>query len=130
MCLGTANDAYKKFVDELGSHGIQVEWRYYKDGKAWLGKAIYRWTTARGTPKETTAFWLSIWDGFFKVGLLIPEKARMEALNLTLSNNTKMMIENAEQIGKIKLFSLGFELFSDELFDDIFVLIDFRKMLK
>ena len=32
--LGEASNAYVKFIDELAGHDIQLEWRYYSDGKA------------------------------------------------------------------------------------------------
>ncbi len=129
-CLGTANSAYTRFTEELKSHDIEVEWRYYNDGKAWLGKALYKWTTVRGTQKEMTAFWLSVWDGFFRVSLFVPEKARADALNLPLSDEMKTMISDSKQIGKLKFFPLVFDLRSDELFDEIFTLINFRKTIK
>jgi len=128
--LGAANNAYAKFIEELKNHNIQVGWRYYNDGKAWLGKALYKWTTIRGTQKEMTAFWLSIWDGFFRVTLYIPEKNRAEALNLPLGGEIKKMIGDSKQMGKLKFFALVFDLHSDELFDEIFTLIGFRKAIK
>ena len=42
--LGESNNAYIKFVDELASHDIHLEWRYYNDGKAWLAKGLFKWT--------------------------------------------------------------------------------------
>lgn len=39
----------------------------YNDGKAWLSKGEYKWIIARGTNKVKPLFWLSIWEGFFKV---------------------------------------------------------------
>ena len=44
---------------------IEPEWRYYKDGKSWLYKAVY---------KKKTIFWLSIWEKFIKISLLFTEK--------------------------------------------------------
>lgn len=128
--LGTANTAFIKFSQEMINRDIQVDWRYYNDGKAWLGKSLYKWTTSRGTAKEMTAFWLSIWSGFFKVGFMFPEKKRIEVLDLPLSTESKQMIESSEQLGKMKLFSFGFEVCSDKSFEDIFVLIDFKKTIK
>jgi len=128
--LGAANEAYTKFIDELGKHSIQVEWRYYKDGKSWLGKALYKWTTSKGTQKETTAFWLSIWEGYFKVSVFVPEKARVDALGLPLSGEVKKMIESSDQMGKLKLFPMIFDLRSDKLFKDIFTLVEFRVKIK
>ena len=128
--LGLANNAYMEFVEQLHSHGVEVEWRYYKDGKAWLGKGVHRWETKRGAQKEITTFWLSIWEGFFKVTIFIPEKYRADALNLPLSDEVKKMIEDAKQMGKLKFFPLVFDLCSKELFNEIFTLINFRKALK
>ena len=128
--LGSANDAYIDFSEKLANRNIELSWRYYNDGKAWLGKGLYKWTTARGTQKETNAFWLSIWEGFFRIAIYIPEKYREGVLNLSLSGETKEKIENAKQMGKLKFFPLVFDLDSGEMFDEIFILIDFKKMLK
>jgi len=128
--LGFANDAYIVFLEKLKEHDIELRWRYYNDGKAWLGKGQYKWTTIRGTPKETTAFWLSIWEGFFKVTVYVPEKHRFEALSLTLSDDMKEMIKDAKQMGKLKFFPIVFDLYSNNMFDELFAIIDFRKGLK
>ena len=128
--LGAAGDAYVTFVEELNSRDIQVEWRYYNDGKAWLGKALYKWTTVRGTAKEMTTCWLSVWDGFFKVSIYVPEKARANALNLPLDDEIREKIVGAKQMGKLKFFPLVFDLRSDEGFDAIYTLIEFRKTIK
>ena len=128
--LGLANTAYVKFIGGLKEHDIEAEWRYYSDGKVWLGKGMYKWTGVRGGQKEVTAFWLSIWDGFFKVTFYIPEKARFEAINLPLADDIKNMIKEAAQMGKLKFFPLTFDLCSGELIDDIYTLVEFRKMIK
>ena len=127
--LSTANSAYLQFIENLKKHDIQVDWRYYNDGMAWLGKGLYKWTTVRGTEKEMTVFWLSIWDGFFRVSLFIPEKARADALNLSVDDRITQMIENSKQMGKLKFFPLIFDLRSAELFDGLYTLIEFKKTL-
>ena len=128
--LGAANDAYAKFIGDLKKHEIDLVYRYYTDSKAWLGKGLYRWAGVRGGQKEVTAFWLSIWDRFFKVTIYIPEKARTEASSLPLNDEIKRMIDESKQMGKLKFFPLVFDLRSEELFDAVYTLIDFRKMLK
>ena len=128
--LGAAFCAYEKFLDGLKTHDVQIDWRYYNDGKTWLGKALYKWTTVRGTNKEMTVFWLSIWDGFFKICFYIPEKVRADALDLLLNDETKNLIDSAKQMGKLKFFPVVFELYSTELFDEVFTLVDFRKTIK
>lgn len=54
--LGQANNTYMKFLVELASHDIRLEWRYYNDGKAWLAKGLYKRTGARGGQSEKTVF--------------------------------------------------------------------------
>lgn len=125
--LNEADKTYLKFVIELANHDIQLDWRYYTDGKAWLAKGLYIWTGTRGGQKETTIFWLSIWDGFFKVTFYIPEKDRADALNLPLDPKVKQIIADSKQMGKLKFFPLVFDVFSDERFEDIHILADFKK---
>lgn len=129
--LGDANYAYRKFVSELTRHDIHLEWRYYTDGKAWLGKGLFRWKGARGGQKEMTVFWMSIWDGFFKVSVFFPEKSRADLLDLPLEEEVKRMIADSKQMGKtLKYFPIVFNLCSDELFDAVFAIADFKKSTK
>lgn len=128
--LGDANVAYVKFLGALEGRGIQVDWRYYNDGKAWLGKGLYKWTTSRGTQREMTAFWLSVWAGLFKVSIFLPERTRAEVLALPFADETRKMVEASGQIGKMKTFPMIFELRGDERFDDVFTLIEFKKKQK
>ena len=128
--LGEANNAYIKFVNELANHDIQLEWRYYNDGKAWLAKGLFKWKGVRGGQNETTVFWLSIWDSFFKVTIYVPEKASEDVLSLPLDNEVKLMIAASQQMGKLKYFPVVFDLYSDEMFEQVFLLADFRKTIK
>ena len=128
--LGESNDAYIKFINEIASHDIHLDWRYYNDGKAWLAKGLFKWRGVRGGQNETTIFWLSIWDGFFKVTIYIPEKARAEVLSLPLDSEVKLMISDSQQMGKLKYFPIVFDLCSDEIFEAVFLLADFRKSIK
>ena len=128
--IGEANNAYIKFNNALANHDIQLEWRYYNDGKAWLAKGLYKWTGVRGGQNKTTVFWLSIWDGFFKVTIYFPEKSRADVLSLPLDNEVKLMISDSRQMGKLNYFPLVFDLRSDEMFEAVFLLSDFRKSIK
>jgi len=129
--LGAASyDAYTKFIEGLENRDINVDWRYYNDGKAWLGKGLYKWTGSRGGEKEMTVFWLSIWSGFFRVSLFIPEKVRVDALSLPIDDETRKKIEGSHQMGKLKFFPLIFDVQSDKIFGEIYTLIDFKKTLK
>lgn len=127
--LEEANEAYMKFVNELANHDIQLVWHYYNDGKAWLAKGLYQWTGVRGGQKEITVFWLSIWDGFFKVTIYIPEKNRAEINNIPFEHEIKRMIADSKQMGKLKTFPLVFDVCSDEMLEAIFSLVDFKKKI-
>lgn len=128
--LGSANDAYLTFIEGIKNHDVELEWRYYNDGMAWLGKGINRRFGARGGIKDLCVFWLSIWDGFFKVTIYIPEKFRHDAINLPLDNKTKKMISETKQMGKLKFFPIVFNLSSHELLKDVYTLVDFKKIIK
>ena len=128
--LSAAYDTYARFAEQLPNHEITLNWRYYNDGKAWLGKGLRQWVTKRGAQKEITAFWLSVWNGFFRVTVFVPEKYRAEALALPLSGDTLALVETAKQMGKLKFFPLVFDVRDGEIFADMFTLIDFRKALK
>ena len=129
--LQDANDIYIKFLNELANQDIDLEWRYYTDGKAWLGKGLYKWLGVRGGQKVTTVFWLSIWEAFFKITIYIPEKARDDLFSLPLNNTVKQMINDSKQMGnRLKFFPLVFELNSNESFEQIHILFDFKKSLK
>lgn len=128
--LGEANNTYIKFAGELGNHDIQLEWRYYNDGKAWLAKGLYKWTGVRGGQNEKTVFWLSVWEGYFKVTIYFPEKSRTDVLSLPLDNEVKLVIADSRQMGKLNYFPLVFDLRSDEMFEAVFLLADFRKSIK
>ncbi|MCL1804090.1 MAG: DUF3788 domain-containing protein, partial [Eubacteriaceae bacterium] len=109
------------------SHSINIEWRYYTDGKAWLGKGVYKWLGPRGGQKSLTAFWMSIWDGFFQVTVYIQEKHRDGALNLALGDSAMQMLKQAATMGKH--FPLTFEIASNSPFGDLFTLIEYKKSL-
>jgi len=128
--LGGANDAFVRFVEGLESHGVEITWRFYNDGMAWLGKGLHKWTTSRGTNKEATVFWLSIWEGFFKLAFYLPTRVRLDMLDLPLSDEVMDMAQEAEQMGKINIFPMVFEVRTDEQFEDIYTLVDFKKSLK
>ena len=129
--LGEANDAYLKFISQLNEMEIRLAWRYYTDGKAWLGKGLYRWTGARGGQRETTIFWLSLWQGFFRVTIYVPETSRAAILSLPLDDEVKRMAAEGERMGnRLKYLPLVFDLRSDELFPSVFALADFKKSLR
>ena len=121
--LGGASNAYIKFIDDLKKdHGITLmDWRYYNDGKAWLSKCEYKWTNTRGTNKVKPDFWLSIWDGFFKVSFYFGANLRDDLLKLQIFNDAKKIITNATINGIPQQFISGmFEVKNDKQLHDVY----------
>lgn len=71
---------------------IGFEWRYYKDGKAWLGKA---------TQKKKTIVWISVWDNFIKTSFYFTVKTRQGVLDLDLNTELKTSFMEIESKGKL-----------------------------
>ena len=128
--LGVAYGAYVKFVKELGDrYGITLmDWRFYNDGKAWLSKGEYKWTTARGADKVKPIFWLSIWEGLFKVSFFFSVGVRDELRGLPISDETKEVIKNAQPMGKTARFiPLVMDIDSERQLSDVYAIAEFRK---
>ncbi|MDR0373532.1 MAG: DUF3788 domain-containing protein [Nitrososphaerota archaeon] len=81
--LGTAQfNIFLKFIENIEALNLSVEWRYYNDGKAWLGKIL--------TKKKNIA-WLSVWNVGFKVTVFFTEKTieGFKALEITTAKVEK-----------------------------------------
>jgi len=64
--LGDIYPAYQVFRAMLEAAQVALEWRYYKDSKAWLCKCQH---------KKKTVLWLSIWEGYFQAGFFFTQAA-------------------------------------------------------
>ena len=129
--LGEAYKTYVKFVNELKQrYGITLmDWRYYNDGKAWLSKGEYKWITPRGANKVKPIFWLSIWNGFFKVSFFFSYSIQEELLELPISQNAKEVINDANPMGKtMRFLPVVLDIANDSQLDDVYVLSEFRKI--
>ncbi len=127
--LGATYNIYTKFVEDLMKFNISLmDWRYYNDGKAWLTKGEYKWTTVRGTNKVKPIFWLSIWERSFRVSFNFSEKTRAELLSLSVSDATKENINNTKPNGKTnKFLPVIFDITEINQLNDVYVLAEFRK---
>jgi hypothetical protein len=129
--LGAAYETYAKFVQELADrYSITLmDWRFYNDGKAWLSKGEYKWTTARGANKVKPIFWLSIWEGFFKVSFFFSVSVQDELQGLPISEETKEIIKNAQPMGKTARFiPLVMDIDNDRQLSDVYAIAEFRKI--
>lgn len=127
--LGQANKTYVKFVDELKQYDIDLmQWRYYNDGNAWLTKGEYKWTTPRGANKVKPIFWLSIWEGFFKITFFFASSIQAGLLDLPISKDAKESIKNAKPMGKtMRFLPIVLDIKTDKQLDDVYALAEFRK---
>ena len=118
QALGKSFAVYKEFLDAIcnGAAPINVEWRYYNDGKAWLGKAIY---------KKKTVFWLSIWDGFFKTSFYFTEKNGCGIDELPIDKGIKAAFRNNKPIGK--LIPLVVNVNQNEQIKDLLQIVNYKK---
>ena len=117
--LGDSYTAYKAFAEHLPGVGAELEWRYYNDGKNWLGKCVY---------KKKTVFWLSAWNGFFKVTFFFNEKTRQGVYNLDIHKDLIKSFEQAKHLGKI--MPLTIEVYDESPLNDACTLIEYKKNLR
>ena len=117
--LGDCNETYQVLISKLPEYLIELEWRYYNDGKAWLGKAV---------GKKKTVFWLSIWQNFFRVSFHFTEKTRAGIQDLPVSEEVKKQIENAQIKGK--LVSLVIDVSNVQDLKDVLALILYKQSCK
>jgi len=109
--------AYTKFKKRLPEYGIEAEeWRYYNDGKSWLSKNVH---------KKKTVFWLSVWDGFFKVTMFFTEKTCDGIFGLPIAQELKTFEKMG---GKLKPLIINVNSGTDQ--DDLFKVIEYKRDLK
>lgn len=98
---------------------LEIQWRFYKDGKEWLCKVI---------DKKKTIFWLSIWDRFIKISFYFTEKTRWGIYDLQINNQIKDKFKKVEAIGK--LIPLILDIEKEEELADLAEIIKYKKNLK
>ncbi len=108
----------KKVEQGFVEKGVDFEWRYYKDGKAWLGKAVYR---------KKTIVWISIWESFVKANFYFTEKTRSGIMELNLSPEITLVFSNAKPIGK--LIPLTIDIKDEQALQDFNAVLNYKKSL-
>jgi len=93
------------------------EWKYYRDGKAWL---------CRVSTKKKTVLWISILEGFFKVVFYFSSKAGKGIGELKLDKELKTRFREAGFIGKVK--PLVIKVSDRSSLADILRIADYRIM--
>ena len=111
--LGKSYNAYLDLIKLYDNNDLIYEWRYYKDGKAWLCKV---------QKKKRTIVWMSAWKGYMQATVYFPERDIPDIYNLDISDEIKNKIRNTKNVGKSK--PCIFEIRNKK------VLIDLEKVMK
>lgn len=115
--LGKTYSVFRAFMNAVESEDFQLspEWRYYKDGKAWLCKITF---------KKKTVVWLSVWPDCFKLGFYFTEKSGGGIPGLKIDDSIKEFYLNHNPIGKLKPIVVEVRMKSQ--LDDINTLIKYK----
>ena len=113
--------AYEETMKQItgAGYGLEPQWNYYKDGKAWLCKVGF---------KKKTVFWLSVWDGYFKTGFYFVARHCPGIDNLDIDNSIKEEFKTKKPIGT--MFPLAIEMRRKEQVKDLLAVIEYKKSLK
>lgn len=106
----------KIFTDEFS---LELQWRFYNDGKAWLCKVVY---------KKKTILWLSIWKNYIKTGFYFTDKTGVGVLELDIDNKIKEVFEVAKPIGK--LIPLVIDIDQQNQIEDLKKVVKYMKEMK
>lgn len=109
--------AYEEVIGIVTSsgYGLTHEWRYYNDGKAWLCKLVH---------KKKTVFWLSVWDGYFKIAFYITASHCQGIYDLDIVEDIKTELKSAKPIGK--LYPVVLVISKKEQIGDLLRLVDYK----
>jgi hypothetical protein len=91
--LGKSFEAYSELLKLFDEYEMTYDWRYYKDGKAWLCKV---------QKKKRTIVWMSAWKGYMKATIYFPGKYVDELGRLDIAEETKQKILETNNVGKSK----------------------------
>lgn len=111
-------EVFSGFRDKAKALGLVVEWRYYNDGKRWLGKL----------QGKKNMGWVSAWDTGFKVTVFFTEKTIGGVGELGVGKGIKDLAANAARTGK--LIAVIMPILSDGAADDIVRVIEYKMGLK
>jgi hypothetical protein len=89
--LQDSYDAYGALLTLFEKNGMEYEWRFYKDGKAWLCKV---------QKEKKTVVWMSAWKGYMQASIYFPNRYIDDVLSLDLNEAIKEKIRSTKDTGK------------------------------
>ena len=114
--LGRWFSIYDTLTETLSKppYDISPEWRFYKDGGAWLCKM---------TRKKKTVLWISAWKQFLKCGFYFTEKSGDGISDLSIDQSLKSSFDKTDPIGKLR--PLIIELTAKKQLDDLYTVASY-----
>ncbi len=119
--LGGRYPVFESLIETIISvdYGLSYEWNFYKDGKSWLCKVCN---------KKKTVFWLSVWDGYFKISFFFTGKHLEGIAALDIAPQIKDAFYKEKPIGR--LIPMIFNIHKEEQLHDLLKVVDFKKKSK
>ena len=116
--LGSSYPAFEELNALLIAMEIRPEWNYYRDGKAWLCKMMF---------KKKNMGWLHVYDGFFRVSFFFMERHLSAIADLNISDYIKDFYE-MKPVGK--LLPMSIVVGDKEKLEDVLTVLRFKRSLK
>jgi len=119
--LGKAKPAWDAFAAGItaGFGEDALEWRYYRDGQAWLCKVVH---------KKKTVCWVSVWDKSFKTAFYFTAKNDKDIEALPIPSALKDRYSAHAPIGKLK--PLTVDVRTVKALEPVSVLVKYKSGLK
>lgn len=117
--LGASYSAFEALHVLLASMEAAVEWNYYRDGHAWLGKIPY---------KKKNLGWIHVYRGYFILTCHFTAKHEEAITGLPIPEAVKETFFNTESAGKLRPLSVRVD--TERLPQATEVILRFKKGLK
>jgi hypothetical protein len=119
--LGKAKPLWDMFVARLRADfgAMNLTWKFYNDGKAWLGKVALR---------QKTMCWISVWDNFFKITFYFTDKNSADIASLKIDRSYKDAYSANGSSGKLKPLSI--EVKSKRALLNVFEVLSYKSAWK
>ena len=117
--LGKSFLAYCKLLELFENNNMTYDWRYYKDGKAWLCKV---------EKKNETIVWMSVWKGYIQATIYFAEKYIDGLYELNIANELKVQINGTKNVGISK--PCMFKILNKKVLKDFNAVMQYKLILR
>lgn len=112
-------ELYMLYLDRLHENDLQVEWNYYKDGKSWLGKIMF---------KKKNLGWISYLETGLQVGIYFGERIWPSVLDLDIDERIHSQLPQIKKSGK--LYGIIVPISDEAYVNTAMLLVLFKKTAK